>query len=288
MLSEQLNKSLGSRGQIKRLMKLAWRAQLRAQVRDPQLRARLKPDYPLGCKRLLFSNDWYTTLTQPNVELVTEPVVEVLPEGVRSADGTLHEVDVIIYGTGFAATEFLAPMQITGVAGADLHARWKEGARAYLGLCVPDFPNLFVVYGPNTNLGGSSVINMLEAASGAITTLLQHAEQTRRPRRRRPRGRRGTLRPRDPGAARAERLGRLLQLVPRGRRPDHHQLAGPGRGVPAPLRRARPAPLRDRVGPQLPRERSGCSLACAIAARAAFMPAAPCTPPPGCAEAEPR
>jgi len=178
VLSEQLNKSLGSRGQIKRLTKLAWRAQLRAQVRDPQLRARLKPDYPLGCKRLLFSNDWYTTLTQPNVELVTEPVVEVLPEGVRSADGRLHEVDVIIYGTGFAATEFLAPMQITGVAGADLQARWKEGARAYLGLCVPDFPNLFVVYGPNTNLGGSSVINMLEAASGAITTLLQHAEQT--------------------------------------------------------------------------------------------------------------
>ena len=176
VLSEQLNKSLGSTGPIKHLMKLAWRAQLRAQVRDPELRARLKPDYPLGCKRLLFSNDWYPSLAQPNVEVVTESVVEVLPHGVRSADGTVHEVDVIIYGTGFAATEFLSPMQITGVDGADLHGRWKEGARAYLGLSVPDFPNLFVVYGPNTNLGGSSIINMLEAASAAITTLLRHAE----------------------------------------------------------------------------------------------------------------
>jgi cation diffusion facilitator CzcD-associated flavoprotein CzcO len=176
VLSEQLNKSLGSSGPTKSLMKLAWHAQLRAQVRDPELRAKLKPDYPLGCKRLLFSNDWYPTLARPNVEVVTEPVVEVLPNGVRSGDGTVHDADVIIYGTGFAATEFLAPMQITGVEGADLHARWKEGARAYLGLSVPDFPNLFVVYGPNTNLGGSSIINMLEAASGAITTLLRHAE----------------------------------------------------------------------------------------------------------------
>ncbi len=126
---------------------------------------------------MLFSNDWYPALAQPNVDVVTEPVVEVLPDGVRSADGAVHEVDVIIYGTGFAATEFLAPMQITGVDGADLHERWKGGARAYLGLCVPDFPNLFVVYGPNTNLGGSSIINMLEAASGAITTLLRHTER---------------------------------------------------------------------------------------------------------------
>jgi cation diffusion facilitator CzcD-associated flavoprotein CzcO len=176
VLSEQLNRSLGSSGPTKHLMKLAWRAQLRAQVRDAELRAKLRPDYPLGCKRLLFSNDWYPTLARPDVEVVTQPVVEVLPHGVRSADGTVHEVDVIIYGTGFAATEFLAPIQITGVDGADLHGRWKEGARAYLGLSVPDFPNLFVVYGPNTNLGGSSIINMLEAASGAITTLLRHAE----------------------------------------------------------------------------------------------------------------
>ena len=140
------------------------------------------PDYQLGCKRLLFSSDWYPALAQPNVDVVTEPVVEVLPNGVRSGDGTVHEADVIIYGTGFAATEFLAPMQITGVEGADLQQRWKDGARAYLGLCVPDFPNLFVVYGPNTNLGGSSIINMLESQAGAIITLLDHAEARARAR----------------------------------------------------------------------------------------------------------
>lgn len=174
VLSEQLNRSFAGRNPARKAMELAWRAQLRTQVRDPGLRSKLVPDYPLGCKRLLFSTEWYPTLTKPNVEVVTEPVVEVLPEAVRSGDGTVHEVDVIIYGTGFAATEFLAPIQVTGVDGADLHARWKEGARAYLGLCVPDFPNLFVLYGPNTNLGGSSIIAMLEAASGAITTLLRH------------------------------------------------------------------------------------------------------------------
>ena len=177
VLSEQLNRSFTSRNPVKKAMELAWRVQLRTQVRDPELRKKLVPDYPLGCKRLLFSTEWYPALAQPNVDVVTEPVVEVLPHGVRSGDGTVHEVDVVIYGTGFAATEFLAPIQFTGTDGADLHTRWKEGARAYLGLCVPDFPNLFVVYGPNTNLGGSSIINMLEAASGAISTLLRHTDE---------------------------------------------------------------------------------------------------------------
>ncbi|WP_027860867.1 NAD(P)/FAD-dependent oxidoreductase [Marmoricola sp. URHB0036] len=175
-ITEQFNKALIDDTPLKSMVKLGWRAQLFAQVRDPELRAKLIPDYEFGCKRVLFSNDWYSTLAKPNVHVVTEPVVEVLPEGVRSGDGTVHEVDVIIYGTGFAATEFLAPMQITGSDGADLHARWKGGARAFLGICVPDFPNLFVVYGPNTNLGGSSIINMLEAAARAITTLLRHTE----------------------------------------------------------------------------------------------------------------
>ncbi len=175
-ITEQFNKALIEGTPLKKMVELGWRAQLHAQVRDPELRKKLLPDYEFGCKRVLFSNDWYSTLAKPNVEVVTEPVVEVLPEGVRSGDGTVHEVDVIIYGTGFAATEFLAPMQITGANGADLQALWKGGARAFLGLCVPDFPNLFVVYGPNTNLGGSSIINMLEAAAGAITTLLRQAD----------------------------------------------------------------------------------------------------------------
>ncbi len=175
-VTEQFNRALIESTPLKKAVELGWRAQLRLQVRDAELRAKLVPDYPFGCKRVLFSNAWYPALVQPNVDVVTEAVVEVLPEGVRSADGTVHEVDVIIYGTGFAATEFLAPIQVTGAGGADLQTRWEQGAHAFLGLCVPDFPNLFVVYGPNTNLGGSSIINMLEAASRAITTLLRHAE----------------------------------------------------------------------------------------------------------------
>jgi len=173
VLSEQLNKSLTGTAPMRKLLEAGWHALLRAQVRDATLRAKLKPDYPIGCKRLLFSNDWYPALVQPNVEVVTHGIVEVLPHGVRSADGTVHEVDVIIYGTGFAATEFLAPMKIQGTAGVSLEEAWAEGARAYLGICVPGFPNLGLVYGPNTNLGGSSIINMMESQAGFIRQLVE-------------------------------------------------------------------------------------------------------------------
>jgi cation diffusion facilitator CzcD-associated flavoprotein CzcO len=173
VLSEQLNKSLTGTAPMKRLMEAGWHLLLRSQVRDPHLRAKLKPDYPIGCKRLLFSNDWYPALVQPNVEVVTHGIVEVLPHGVRSADGTVHEVDVIIYGTGFAATEFLAPMKIQGAAGVSLDETWADGARAYFGIAVPGFPNLGLVYGPNTNLGGSSIINMMESQAGFIRQLAE-------------------------------------------------------------------------------------------------------------------
>jgi cation diffusion facilitator CzcD-associated flavoprotein CzcO len=173
VLSEQLNRSLTGTAPMKKLLEAGWHVLLRTQVRDPELRAKLKPDYPIGCKRLLFSNDWYPTLVKPNVDVVTHPVVEVLPQGVRSSDGTVHEVDVIIYGTGFAATEFLAPMKIQGAAGRSLDDAWADGARAYFGICVPEFPNLGLVYGPNTNLGGSSIINMLESQSAFIRQLVE-------------------------------------------------------------------------------------------------------------------
>ncbi|MCZ4500696.1 MAG: Cyclohexanone monooxygenase [Marmoricola sp.] len=172
-MSEQLNKSLVGTNPMKKLLELAWRAHLRAQVKDPALRAKLRPDYPIGCKRLLFSNDWYPALAAANVEVVTEHAIEIVENGVLSADGTLHEADVIIYGTGFAATEFLAPMRITGAGGLALEDAWKDGARAFFGVCVPGFPNLGIVYGPNTNLGGSSIINMMESQSGLIRQLVE-------------------------------------------------------------------------------------------------------------------
>ena len=173
VLSEQLNKSLTGTAPMKKVMEAGWHVLLRTQVRNPELRAKLKPDYPIGCKRLLFSNDWYPALVQPNVDVVTHGVVEVLPDGVRSSDGTVHPADVVVYGTGFAATEFLAPMKIQGTGGQSLDDAWADGARAYFGICVPGFPNLGLVYGPNTNLGGSSIINMMESQSGFIRQLVE-------------------------------------------------------------------------------------------------------------------
>lgn len=167
-LSEQLNKTLDSDGRLTEVLRRAWQLNLRRHVKDAALRAKLVPDYPLGCKRLLFSNDWYPTLAQPHVTVVTDAVTGVEAGGVRTADGELHELDVIILGTGFAATEFLAPMEITGRGGRPLTEAWAGGARAHLGITVPDFPGLYVLYGPNTNLGGSSIIGMLEAQAGYV------------------------------------------------------------------------------------------------------------------------
>ncbi|HEX7739033.1 MAG TPA: NAD(P)/FAD-dependent oxidoreductase [Marmoricola sp.] len=126
------------------------------------------PDYPIGCKRVLFSNDYLPALAQPNAALVTDGISAITPSGVRTVDGVEHPLDVIIYGTGFTATDFLAPLRISGRSGRDLRETWSAGARAYLGIAVPDFPNLFLMYGPNTNLGSGSIIYMLESQARYI------------------------------------------------------------------------------------------------------------------------
>lgn len=179
-LTESFNRALVEDNRLKQVVEKVWRLQLRRQVPDPDLRARLEPDYPLGCKRLLFSSTWYPALSRDDVTLVTAGVDEVLPHGLRDTDGEVHDADVIVWGTGFAATEFLAPMTVRGRDGADLHDRWKGGAHAYLGLCVPDFPNLFCIYGPNTNLGGSSIVNMLEAGADVVVRIVRELEATGR------------------------------------------------------------------------------------------------------------
>ena len=135
----------------------AFAKHLEAGVRDPLKRAKLKPDYPIGCKRILISNDFYPALDRPNVDIVTETIQRVTADAVVTADGTEHEVDTIILGTGFAATDFLAPMKILGREGVDLNQAWRSGAEAYKGISVHGFPNLFVLYGPNTNLGHNSI-----------------------------------------------------------------------------------------------------------------------------------
>jgi cation diffusion facilitator CzcD-associated flavoprotein CzcO len=149
-----------------------WRHQLRV-ITDPDLRAKCIPDYVMGCKRVLFSNDWYPTLQRPNVDLVTEKIERVAPQGVVIADGTLRPADVVIYGTGYQATDFLAPMSVTGPRGRRLNEVWRHGAEAYLGITVSGFPNFFMLYGPNTNLGGNSIIYMLEGQIGYVLRALQ-------------------------------------------------------------------------------------------------------------------
>jgi cation diffusion facilitator CzcD-associated flavoprotein CzcO len=130
---------------------------------DRRLVAATRPDYALGGKRILITSDWYPTLRRDNVELVTEPIREVVAEGVVTRDGRHHAADTIVFGTGFTATEFLAPMEVEGRGGLSLTEAWARGAEAYLGITVPRFPNLFLLYGPNTNHGTGSAIELLEA-----------------------------------------------------------------------------------------------------------------------------
>ena len=143
-------------------------AHLRRQVRDPALRARLVPTYPIGAKRVLFNDDYYPALARPNVRLVTDGIKRIEPAGIRSREGELHEADVIVFATGFRSTEFLAPIDVTGRDGRRLQDEWRDGARAYLGVAVSGFPNFFMLYGPNTNLGHNSILVMIEAQVGYV------------------------------------------------------------------------------------------------------------------------
>jgi 4-hydroxyacetophenone monooxygenase len=127
---------------------------MRQQFADrPDLVDKIVPRYPPYAKRMLRDDGaWAATLHRPHVHLVTDTIEEITDKGIRTADGTVHEVDVIVYGTGFRASEFLSSISVRGRDGEDLHARWGDEARAYLGITVPHFPNLFCLYGPNTNL----------------------------------------------------------------------------------------------------------------------------------------
>ncbi len=145
-----------------KLQELTARGLLRAQVRDPELRARLVPDYHIGCKRILLSNEWYPMLTAPHVELVTDPIREVTERAVVTADGAEREVDSIILATGFSPTDPPIAHRLRGAGGRLLSEVWNGSPRAYLGTAVAGFPNLFLLYGPNTNLGHSSIVYMLE------------------------------------------------------------------------------------------------------------------------------
>jgi cation diffusion facilitator CzcD-associated flavoprotein CzcO len=139
------------------------RRHLRRAVADPGLRARLTPDYTLGCKRVLLSNDYLPALTRPNVELVTAGIREVHPRGILTDDGVEHPADTIIFGTGFHVTDAPVGELVRGRDGRTLAEVWAGSPRAYLGVGVAGFPNLFLLLGPNTGLGSTSVVLMIEA-----------------------------------------------------------------------------------------------------------------------------
>ncbi|MFN3584668.1 NAD(P)-binding domain-containing protein [Phenylobacterium sp.] len=152
-----------------------------AQVGDrPDLLAKVIPDYPIGGKRAVLDNGvWLAALKRPNVELVTDQIARITPKGVVTADGTEHEVDVIIYGTGFQASNFLSTLKVKGRGGRDLHEAWGGDARAYLGITVPGFPNFFILYGPNTNIVvNGSIIFFSECAVRYVVGCLRLLAET--------------------------------------------------------------------------------------------------------------
>jgi cation diffusion facilitator CzcD-associated flavoprotein CzcO len=157
-------------GKIVRWMALRY---MRSVVTDPALRAKLTPDYPIGCKRILISDDWFEALIEKNVEVVTSPIAEVTRDAVVTADGAAHPADALVLATGFATTGFLAPMEIVGRGGIALTDAWRDGAEAHHGVAVSGFPNLFLLYGPNTNLGHNSILFMLECQARYIVRCLR-------------------------------------------------------------------------------------------------------------------
>ena len=142
----------------------AARAHLFATIRDPELRAKLTPDYQIGCKRILISNGWYPAIASDKVDLVTDPIARVTPTGIVTSDGTEREVDVLINATGFHVTDSPAFRLVHGEDGRSLAEVWEtEGMAAYKGTTVAGFPNAFVLIGPATGLGHSSMIYMIES-----------------------------------------------------------------------------------------------------------------------------
>jgi cation diffusion facilitator CzcD-associated flavoprotein CzcO len=163
------------------LMKLASRiplAHMRRQVADPELRRKLTPDYVMGCKRVLVANDYYPALTRDNVEVNTAGIRAVTEHGVVDADGVEHEVDVIIYGTGFHVTDAFDYLELTGVDGRDLAKEWRDsGIQTHLGITVSGYPNLFFLLGPNTGLGHNSVVFMIESQIRYVSQAMALADR---------------------------------------------------------------------------------------------------------------
>ncbi|GAA0948995.1 NAD(P)/FAD-dependent oxidoreductase [Nonomuraea longicatena] len=154
------------------------RRHLARQVPDPELRARLTPDYTIGCKRILVSSDYYPALTRPNVTLITEAAREIRTRSVVDASGVEREVDVLVYGTGFKVTDGLQEQRIIGRGGLKIQDAWRDGIETYYGIATAGFPNLFFLLGPNTGLGHNSVVFMIESQVRYVVKCLRLLSRT--------------------------------------------------------------------------------------------------------------
>jgi cation diffusion facilitator CzcD-associated flavoprotein CzcO len=153
------------------------RRQITSAIADPELQRKLMPSDEIGCKRVMLTDEWYPTLAKPNVDVVAERIDAVTPTGIRDAAGRERPADAIVLATGFASHDFVAPMEIQGRDSRSLGEEWGEVPRAYLGLSVPDFPNMFLLYGPNTNGGSGSVIFTVEAGVGHVLAALRELDR---------------------------------------------------------------------------------------------------------------
>ncbi len=149
------------------------RGHIRKQIKNPELRAKVTPDYTIGCKRILISNDYYPALAQDNVEVITDNIAEVRANSIVDANGVERKVDAIIYGTGFKAQDPMPRGTVFGRGGVDLLDAWKNGPEAYLGLSVAGFPNFFMLVGPNTGLGHNSMVFMIESQVAYVMDALK-------------------------------------------------------------------------------------------------------------------
>jgi cation diffusion facilitator CzcD-associated flavoprotein CzcO len=169
--------ALTSKPWLRPVFRAVARRQITSAIDDPELRRKVTPGDEVGCKRIMLTDEWYPTLTKPNVDLVADRIAEVTASGIRTEDGTERPADVLVLATGFKSHGFVAPMQIVGAGGRTLADEWAQVARAYLGMSVPGFPNLFLLYGPNTNGGSGSVIYTIESSVAHVIAALDELER---------------------------------------------------------------------------------------------------------------
>ena len=218
-------------------------------IKDPELRAKVTPHFEFGCKRVLRSNTYYPALAADNIELVTDPIAKVTGNAIVTADGVEREIDVLVVATGFYTTELPITEHVTGRTGQTLADRWREtGMAAYKGTTVPEFPNLFMLVGPNTGQGHTSMVFIIESQVAYLRDALRRMRQRGAGQRRAGPGGHRPLEPQPAAADEAHRVDhrRLPELVPRRARPQHHAVAaGPPSTSGAGWRRSTPTPTEE-------------------------------------------